>query len=405
MFAVKIAIVGCGYVADFYMETLPNHPALELVAACDVNLERRAAFSSRYGVPVHASIDELLAHSDAELVLNLTDPRSHHAVSRAILHAGRHVYSEKPLAMEFEPAQELVELARSRGLSISGAPTNAYSESADAVRRALAAGEAGVVRAVFAEMSEGRPRVASVRGWRSASGAPWPYADEFELGSTIQHAGYCVTLLAHLFGPVHRVHGFGAVCCPQAYADLQLESVGPDLTVSVLEFSSGVIARVTCDRVATRVDRSMHIIGDKGTISMEDVWHYDAPVYFSPIERDPATLLERAHRRLRREVSRAAQRLVPGRHWRGRRLPVPPTQGHLTQHARMDFARGPAVQAQAIRSGRQPPISGVMLLHVTEVALAMQYPRKFPQPYVLRSTLANWTEPEGIACYLPRQSV
>jgi predicted dehydrogenase len=208
---VKIAIAGCGYVADFYMETLPNHPTLELVAACDINPERRAAFGSCYAVPMYASVDELLARSDAELVLNLTDPRSHHAVSQAILKAGRHLYSEKPLAMEFEPAQELVQLAKSRGLSISGAPCNAYSESAEAVRRALTAGKAGIVRAVFAEMSEGRPSLASVRRWRSASGAPWPYADEFELGSTVQHAGYCISLLTGLFGPVSRVHSLCGV--------------------------------------------------------------------------------------------------------------------------------------------------------------------------------------------------
>jgi hypothetical protein len=149
----------------------------------------------------------------------------------------------------------------------------------------------------------------------------------------------------------------------------------------------------------------MHFIGDKGTITLEDAWHYDAPVYFSPVEPDGTALRERLRRGLRRAVGRAAQRLVPGRHWRGRRLPVPLAKGRLTRHARMDFARGPALQAQAIRSGGQPPISGEMLLHVTELALAMQYPDRFASPYTVRSTLTDWAEPEGIApCLPPRLS-
>ena len=399
---MKIAIVGCGYVADFYIETLPNHPILELVAACDTNPDRRAAFSSRYAVQMYESVNELLALSDAELVLNLTDPHSHYAVSEAILKAGRHVYAEKPLAMKFDMALELVELAKSRGLSISGAPCNVHSESVESVRRALAAGEAGTIRAVFAEMSEGRPDLAGVRKWRSASGAPWPYVDEFKLGSTIQHAGYCINLLVDLFGPVHRVHSVGAVCCPYAQVDLQLKTMGADLTVSVLEFCSGIIARVTCDRVATRIDRSMHFIGDKGTLTIEDIWHYDAPAYFTPINSNGTTLWEKFRRRLDRVISSTAQRILPGKHWHGSRLAVPRTKGHLTEYARMDFARGPAFQAQAISAGREPVISAELVLHTTEVALAMQYPDKFPSPYSPRSTLLHWTGREEIAPYLPK---
>jgi hypothetical protein len=68
----------------------------------------------------------------------------------------------------------------------------------------------------------------------------------------------------------------------------------------------------------------------------------------------------------------------------------------------MDFARGPALQAQAIRAGQRPRISAELLLHVTEVALAMQYPDKFASPYLVRSNLLDWPTRKAIAPYLPK---
>lgn len=399
---MRIAIVGCGYVADFYMETLRNHPALDLVAACDTAPERRAAFSAHYGVRMYDDVQSLLQHSDAELILNLTDPRSHYAVSRACLEAGRHLYSEKPLTLEYETALELVKLAESRGLSISGAPSNVLSETADGVRQALATGEVGVVRAVFAEMSVGSVLAKSFRSWRSASGASWPYADEFELGDIVEHSGYCLALLADLFGPVKRVQSFSALCYPDKYSRPPLKRLGPDLAIAALEFCSGVVARLTCDSVATRSDRSLHIVGDKGTLTVEDIWHYDSPVYLTPLETDGDTIPRRLRRRLGREVDRLLRRMIPGQRWTGRRIAVAGTKGHLTRDARMDYARGPARQAEAIRAGQRPRVSADLLLHVTEIALAMQLPEKCPSPYLVRSSLPDWPFREAISPYLPR---
>ncbi len=398
---MRIAIVGCGYVADFYMETLPNHPMLQLVAACDVDPRRREAFSAHYGVRMYDNVHALLEGSDAELVLNLTDPRSHYAVSRACLEAGRHLYSEKPLTLEYETALELVQLAQSRGLSISGAPSNVLSETADGLRQVLAAGEAGIVRAVFADMSVGSVLAKNFRDWRSASGASWPYADEFELGDIVEHSGYCLALLVDLFGPIKRVQSFSAVCYP-AKPGGQLRRVGPDFAVAALEFCSGVVARLTCDSVATRGDRSLHVIGDKGTLTVEDIWHYDARVYFTSLDVDGDTILRRLRQRVGREVDRLLRRMFPGQRWTGRRVPVPATKGRLTKYARMDYARGPARQAEAIRAGQRPRISAELLLHVTEIALAMHESDKCPSPYLVRSTVPDWPFRQAISPYLPR---
>src|SRR5690348_16821420 len=120
---MRLAIVGCGYVAEFYAKTLPNHPNLELAGVFDNDPERSRNFAKRHGVRCYSSLEEVLGDS-VQLVANLTNPRSHYGITKAALEADKHVYSEKPLAMCFHEAEELVELAEKRGRLLSGAPCN-----------------------------------------------------------------------------------------------------------------------------------------------------------------------------------------------------------------------------------------------------------------------------------------
>src|SRR5262245_45775341 len=109
-----VALVGCGYVADFYVRTLAAHPHLELVGAADREPDRVQRLSRRHGVRAYPTVGDLLDDDRAAIVVNLTNPDSHFEVSRKALEAGRHVYSEKPLAMDMEGARALVALARRR---------------------------------------------------------------------------------------------------------------------------------------------------------------------------------------------------------------------------------------------------------------------------------------------------
>ena len=127
---MNIAIIGCGFVADYYAVTLAGYPHLSIVGVADRDSARTAAFSTRYGTPVYSSLDALLEDDRVDLVVNLTNPRSHFEVSKACLEAGKHVYSEKPLAMDLSDASALVDLARDRGLSIASAPCSLLGETA-----------------------------------------------------------------------------------------------------------------------------------------------------------------------------------------------------------------------------------------------------------------------------------
>ena len=93
---MRLALIGCGNVAPFYLKTLPKYRQLQLVGVMDQDEERATRFSRYYSVFRYSFLDELLDDTRVELVLNLTNPRSHFEISKACLMAGKHVYSEKP---------------------------------------------------------------------------------------------------------------------------------------------------------------------------------------------------------------------------------------------------------------------------------------------------------------------
>ena len=102
----KIAIVGAGYVSDMYVSTLTNHPHLQLAGLHDINRDRANRHSDRWNVPAFDTLDGLIHQSGAELIHNLTNPRSHYEVTNQCLSAGKHDYSEKPFGMPMEEGRK-----------------------------------------------------------------------------------------------------------------------------------------------------------------------------------------------------------------------------------------------------------------------------------------------------------
>src|SRR4051812_39329261 len=134
---MHIAIVGCGFVADYYMATLSLHPGLHVAGAFDRDARALARFTAAHTTRAYSSLAQLLADDQVEIVLNLTNPRSHAEVSRAALEAGKHVYSEKPFATELAEAKRLVETAEEHHLLLSSAPCSLLGETAQTIWRAL----------------------------------------------------------------------------------------------------------------------------------------------------------------------------------------------------------------------------------------------------------------------------
>ena len=363
---VGVAILGCGFAADFYVATLPNHPQLRLAGIHDRDAARARRFAGCWDIErTYGSLDELLADPAVELVLNLTNPASHFETTRACLEAGKHVYTEKPLAPSFAEAEQLVRLAADRELTLSAAPCTLLGEHAQTLWKAVREGLAGTIRLVYAELDEGPLYQWDFENWVNPTGLSWPYADEFRTGVALEHAGYYVSWLAAFFGPVRRVTAFSSVQVDDKTSEVPPDMLGPDFAVATLEFDRAIVARLTCSLVADP-DHTLRIFGDDGVLSCANGWLFSAPVYFNA--RGGSTRRDRALARL------GLRRIRPA----GRTLPAvrPSKFVHAPDNAHeIDFSRGPAEQAEAIRAGRQPRISAAFSLHVTEVTLAMQ-----PQP-------------------------
>jgi predicted dehydrogenase len=346
-----VGVVGCGFVADYYMATLGLHQQLEIVGAYDQSEERRHRFSTFHSVPAYSTLEELLADDRVGLVVNLTNPRSHAEVSRAALQAGKHVYSEKPLAMDLVEAKELVERAERGGLLVSSAPCSLLGETAQTVWRALRDGVVGPVRVVYAEMDEGMVFRMPYRRWASASGAPWPYRDEFEVGTVIEHAGYVVSWLPAMFGSALSVSGYSTCVVPDKGRDPPIPVTSADFAVACITFESGILVRLTCSLLAPH-DHSLRVVGDGGVLCVEDTWYYSA-----------AVKIRRWHDIRGRHVERPWRQRYPLVAL-GRRYGYRGTQ-------QMDFARGVADLADAVLDGRPPRLSARYSLHVNEIVLAV----------------------------------
>jgi predicted dehydrogenase len=376
---MKTAIIGCGYVADSYLLTLRGHHKLELVAAHDRDAARRAAFQKHHGVPVFDSLEALLRESSAELVLNLTNPRSHAAVTGACLRQGKHVYSEKPLGMTPAEARDLATLAQDRGLTLSSAPCSVLGETAQTLWKALRDGLIGKVRLVIANFDDGMIAPAQQPwNWQTPSGAAWPAKDEFEIGCTYEHAGYFLTWLAAFFGPARRVTSFAATLLPDK--GIPVDHMAPDFTAGCIEYDHDVVARVTCSLVAPH-DKSLTIIGDTGVLHTRNLRDDAAPVY---LRREPLGGRLGSLERKLNGWQGWLERHVPWipwawQEWRfQKQLPfVSPPSSHIPRGSkRVDFCRGPVELAEAVRENRPCRLSAELGVHIVELVEALQHPER-----------------------------
>ena len=348
----RVALVGTGYVADFYMRSKELHPEVEVIGAFDLRPDRLKQFCDFWSVPAFDSLEALLAALPADgLVLNLTSPAAHYAVSHACLSAGRHVYSEKPLAVDFEDARKLTAFAEERGLLLGGAPCSYLSEAAQTLATAVREGVAGPVRLVYAELDDGYIPQAPHAKWLSESGAPWPYEDEMRTGCTLEHAGYVLTWMIAMFGSIRTITAFSAVTIDKG---LEPGCDTPDTSIGILQFDSGPVVRITCTIVAPH-DHRVLLVGDKGVLELEDSWKNAAPVKF----RKRFTVRRRLMESPIPKRVRLAQ--APGG-------PAAKRRGA----ASMDYFLGPVEQLRAIAGAPVNRASAALALHTTEATLVLQ---------------------------------
>ena len=190
-----IGIIGCGNISTSYLRLAPLFKGLEVRAVADVNMDAARARGAEFGVKAQ-SVDDLLANKDVDMVINLTIPDAHYPVSRSILEAGKHAYSEKPLVLTLEQGVALRDLAKSRGLSVGCAPDTFLGGAHQQARAVLDEGRVGsIIAGAAAVLNHG------MEGWH-------PNPDFFFVpggGPMLDLGPYYVANLINLLGPVKRV--------------------------------------------------------------------------------------------------------------------------------------------------------------------------------------------------------
>jgi predicted dehydrogenase len=200
MSALGVGVIGAGVISDTYLANLSAFPDTEVVIVGDLDVDRAAAQALKHGVGASGSAEDVLAHPGVDLVINLTIPAAHIAVSRAAIAAGKHVWSEKPLGLDREAAAELLAEAAAAGLRVGSAPDTLLGPGFQAARRAIEEGRIG--RPLFAQtvfQTQGPDLWHPNPGFLFAQGA----------GPLLDMGPYYFSALVSLFGPVDRVSAFG----------------------------------------------------------------------------------------------------------------------------------------------------------------------------------------------------
>lgn len=267
MNTIGVGIIGCGNIAATYLRLASRFAGFQIRAVADQNPAAAQARATEFGVTA-LPVDALLASDDIALIINLTVPAAHAKVSAAILEAGKHVYSEKPLVLTLDEGRALAALAADRDLRIGAAP-DTFLGGAHQVARAL------VDEGAIGRVHSGTCHVMS-RGMEA-----WhPNPDFFFQpggGPILDIGPYYVTNLIQLLGPVVRVAAIETMAFDQrtiGSGDRKGESIPVDVPTTyhaLLSFESGAHITVSAswDVVAHR-HGPMEIYGTEGTLFVPD---------------------------------------------------------------------------------------------------------------------------------------
>ncbi|GAB3455939.1 Gfo/Idh/MocA family protein [Actinophytocola sediminis] len=312
---VGVGVIGAGVISDAYLTNLTSFPDLRVLMVADLDLERAAAQAAKHGVPTSGGVPDLLADPAIELVVNLTIPAAHVDVGIAALEAGKHVWAEKPLALDRETGAKLLDRARERDLRVASAPDTVLGAGLQTARRAVDAGRIGEPRTALAVFQTPGPEV-------------WHPAPEFLYapggGPLLDMGPYYLTELVQLFGPVRRVSGAGGrardtrVIGSGPRAGTEFPVAVPTTVTALVEFERGGSAQLVLsfDSPLRRV--LLEVTGTLGTAVLPDPNRFDGSTELHLFDQDePVVVAPSGHESSRGtgalELARAVRAGVPER--------------------------------------------------------------------------------------------
>lgn len=151
---VIVGVIGCGMISEIYLKNCMQvfNNVLEVVAVAELVSELATRRAEEFNIPASCSVEELLANPEIEIVINLTAPIAHATVNKQALNAGKHVYTEKPFALNGEDADEVLALAKLKDLLVGDAPDTFLGASVQTCIKLIEEGEIGTPYAANASI-------------------------------------------------------------------------------------------------------------------------------------------------------------------------------------------------------------------------------------------------------------
>jgi predicted dehydrogenase len=348
---IGIGIIGCGVISGAYITAMRRFPDIELKAVADMQSGPAERRGFEFNIPALRT-DDLLKRDDIQIVVNLTVPLAHTDVSLAVLNAGKHVHSEKPLGISYGEACKVMELAESKSLRVGCAPDTFLGGGHQTARKLIDDGAIGqpVAGSAFF-MCPGH------ESWHPAPGFYYLRGG----GPMLDMAPYYFTNLVQLLGPIASVTGSTSRLRQERCVN-SAPMNGAMIPVEVQTHASGTLEFVS---------------GAMITFAMS----FDVPRHrHSPIEiyGTEASILVPDPNRFGGEVSIAKA----GGEWEARPL----THGHTDGEFR---SIGVADMAAAIVRNRPQRASGALALHVLEAIEAVQTSSNEGRRVTLSTTVAR----------------
>ncbi|MEY3245761.1 MAG: hypothetical protein RL253_918 [Bacteroidota bacterium] len=288
---LRVAVIGCGSVSNRYIPHLQSSPLIDVVSLCDIKYERAVAQKKQYNVnaETYPNIDALLKGVPFDMMVTLTDMQMHGELNKKALMAGKHVWSEKPMANTYTEGKALLELAKSKKLRLWGAPAVVNSPQFSFMAKCIQDGKLG--------------RLASAHGQYGHTGPGWSSFFYEKGGGSMPDLGvYNIATLTGLLGPALSVMAMTSIVNPERMIDEKglVKVEAEDNAHILMDHGKGIISHVMCGfnyfdphghEAKGQQLHSIQIFGDKGNLRLigydwetngvylDDSWDKQATLY------------------------------------------------------------------------------------------------------------------------------
>lgn len=352
---LRVAVIGCGSVSNRYLPQLLSSKLIDVVSLCDIKYNRAVEQAEKYkaGAKTYANIDAMLAGVPFDMMVTLTDMQNHGELNKKALLAGKHVWSEKPMANTYAEGKALLDLAKSRKLRLWGAPAVVNSPQFALMSKLLREGKIG--------------RISSAHGQYGHTGPTWSaFFYEKDGGSMPDLGVYNMATLTGLLGPAKSVMAMTSIVNPERIVDDKgkIKVEAEDNAHVLLEHDKNIISHVMCGfnyfdphghEAGSQSLHSIQIYGDGGNIRLIGYDWETNGVVLDNSWTEPAQLL-------------------------------------ATDKGGYEWQEGARVTGESIVNGTEPRINVEHALHVLEIIEAaressakgrrVQLRSKFPWPVV-----------------------